>query len=104
MANLICSIFILFSFLSPTYIQARDFPKKTRIISTSLASDEIIYSLLQASSKKDQFDVYYSYIAYNEDYSNIHDKIPISKIFHINKESLFIKDPDLLFLSTYNKA
>ena len=96
-------ILVLFSLLNFS-VYAGSIPNKVKVVSTSLASDEIIFSLLEASSSKEKFDVYYSYIAYNQDYSNISNLIPKDKIFHINKESLFIKDPDLIFLSPYNKA
>ncbi len=96
-------VLLLFHLLSFS-VYAKALSNKLKVVSTSLASDEIIFSLLERSSRKESFDIYYSYIAYNQDYSNISDLIPKEKIFHINKESLFIKDPDIIFLSPYNKA
>ncbi len=97
-------IFVLFLLYPLSSVYAGVTSNKIKVVSTSLASDEIIFSLLEISSRKENFDIYYSYIAYNQDYSNISDLIPQDKIFHINKESLFIKDPDIIFLSPYNKA
>ena len=79
-------------------------PHKIKVVSSSLSADEIIFSLINLSQKKDKYDVYYSYVAYSPTYSNISDLIDPKKIFHINKESLLLLDPDIIFLSPYNKA
>lgn len=79
-------------------------PHRIKVVSSSLSADEIIFSLINLSQNKDKFDVYYSYIAYSPTYSNISDFIDPKKIFHINKESLYVLDPDIIFLSPYNKA
>lgn len=74
----------------------------SRILSTTIGSDSILYEILYKNSPKKM--VGFSKFSKKKEYSSIADSIPESMVFHHTAEELVLRKPDLVILASYTNS